>query len=204
MAAEEFVGSTEVQQVAPFPESRLGLPGLLTTLADVDPLEAYHVLRDAGHANGAGETYPLPETELKVEGSVFTFTPIHSPFGERVTPEPAETEPAETEGEDPEDEEPVVTAEDVTRAIDEQLEDGKAVALLYKASGDPADTDYEWTMLTGYYPNPYNGEKGPYHTIDPRSEHTTKLSRNFIGQVIQRSLDHIDVYACTIEASPAS
>jgi len=183
----EFVGTTDIQPVAVFPESRLGFPGLLTTLADVDPLDVHAKLLEEGHANRAGETYPLPATELEVDGSVFTITPIHSPFGERA---PAADEEAD------------VQANDVLTLIDEQLQAERPVALLYKTDANPESNEYEWRLLTGYYPQS-NGDGGPYHTLHPKEEGATRLSRLVVLEMIQRSLNHIDAYACTLTTSEA-
>lgn len=177
----EFVGNADVHQVLLQPGSNRNLAAIISAVSGHEVDEAHAALVDAELSEADGLSYPMPGVELEVGDTPVTITPLHSPFGERA--------------DDP---------ESVMSLIDAGHEAGKAVAILHKASGDPENPAYHWLLLTGHYDGHHEAEgseKGAYHVMDPAEERVGHMGRSAALDMIGRSMQHMDVYVCTVEAN---
>jgi hypothetical protein len=177
-AEELFIGYTEVHHVANTDgERQFASIVASVTGSEVDVI--HEALVEDGLSAPDGRTWPLPETQLALDGSVVSITPIHTPFGERA--------------DDP---------EGVIELIDAELKAERPVGLLSRTGGA-----YHWTLLTGYYQNDRNGENEPlekasYHVIDPAHEQAAHSGRHAVLEQIRRSMESMDVYVCAIVPEP--
>jgi hypothetical protein len=138
MKSVEFRGYTNVEYVEQPPGSEQCFAAIISGVSGVPIHESQAALYDSNLVDENGGVGGLfMETSLQVGTNEVAITPLEAADG----------------------------PETVLDQIDEQLNTGKAVALLYKKTANPEDGRYHWILLTGYHE--VESEKGAFLVMDP-------------------------------------
>lgn len=182
----ELNGYQNVSYVEQPPGSEQCLAAIISSVSGAELHESQAALYEAGLVEEKGGTGMLwGEASLQVAGTTVTLAPFEIPEKLKT----AEDHDAET-----------TLVDEQMAVLDEQFENGKGIALLYKKTGDPANSEYHWILLTGSLE--VDGKKGPIHVMDPLRNPDPKVeapepgeemgyvSRQRIAELIRQSTDY--------------
>lgn len=182
--SELLSGYRNFQYVEQPPGSEQCFAAIVSAVSGAELHESQAALYQGGFVDEDGGTGMFwMETDLEVAGEHVEIVPLEAP----AAPEKAEE------------------VQKFMELLDQQFAEGKAVALLYKKTGDIEDARYHWMLLTGS-----RSTDGAIHVMDPLrdpeeqvepGEETRYVSRTLIADLVRQSTDYREASDGQIKAA---